>query len=260
MALTYRIFGDDKGTMPDDKDIQSHYDAMLARHYVWMAGGWDAGCGKSRRFFEEHAIRPNGSGIAVDLGAGCGFLSIALAGAGFRVTAVDRSREMLDILRQHAEGQLIRTVIADILDFPAWDDNEKPELIACTGDTLTHLADMCAVKRLLRQCARELSAGGTLILSCRDYSREPSGSSVVIPVQREANRIFLCRLCYETDRVMVEDILYTRESGQWERTSGKYPKIRIAPDLLEGLFADEGFRIRPGDPQDEMITLIGQKL
>lgn len=245
--------------MPDDKDIQSHYDAMLARHYVWMAGGWDVGCGKCRRFFDEHATRPNGSGIAVDLGAGCGFWSIALAGAGFRVIAVDFCRGMLDVLGQHAGGLAVRAVHADILDFPAW-GREKPELITCMGDTLTHLPNMNSVRTLVHQCAQELSPGGTLVLSCRDYTREPAGSSVVIPVQRDTDRIFLCRLYYEADRVVVEDILYTRESGQWERIYGKYQKIRIAPDLLEGLLTDEGFRIRPGDPQDGMITVIGQKL
>jgi len=244
--------------MADTREIQDHYDTLLARNYDWTAGGWDANCEKSRQFFSDHAIRPTGTGIAIDLGAGSGFHSVALAEAGFRVTAVDFSAPMLKILKSHTGSLPVRPVHADIQSPVAW-DTVPPELIICMGDTLTHLPDFNSVSTLIHRCARELTAGGILILSCRNYSKKPAGSIEVIPVQRDKDRIFLCRIEYGIEQVRVTDILYTRESGSWERISGTYSKLPVAPDQLDQLFSGSGFRIRFNNPGNDTITLIGQK-
>ena len=238
--------------------VQDHYDTLLARHYAWMMGGWDRTIAQYHRFFSDHAIRPAGNGIAVDLGAGCGFGSLALAGAGFRVISVDLSQTMLDILEQVATNLPVTTVHSDILDFMAG-CRDEPELIACLGDTLTHLPDTGSVKRLVHQCSRTLNKGGTFIISFRDSSKEPAGSTAVIPVQRDADRIFFCRLDYHDDRIRVTDILYTRESGRWERVSGTYPKLRISPHVVSGMLVREGFQVRTRTVHDGMVTLIGKK-
>lgn len=244
--------------MADIREVQEHYNILLARNYDWIAGGWDAGCKRSRRFFSDHAIRPTGTGIAVDLGAGSGFHSVALAETGFRVTAVDFSAPMLEILKNHAGNLPIRPVHADIQSPVAW-EKEKPELIICMGDTLPHLPNYYSVSNLIERCARELTPGGTLILSCRDYSKKPAGSIEVIPVQRDDDRIFLCRIEHGIEQVRVTDILYTRESGSWERICGTYSKLPVAPGKLEQMLSGAGFRIRFNDTVNDTITLIGQK-
>ena len=244
--------------MADTREVQEHYDTLLARNYDWTTGGWDAGCEKTRRFFSDHAIRPTGTGIAVDLGAGCGFGPVALAEAGFRVTAIDFSVPMLEILKCHASNLPVRPVHADIRSLVAW-EKEQPELIICMGDTLTHLPDHDSVRNLIERCARELTPGGTLILSCRNFSKKPDGSTEVIPVRRDEDRIFLCRIEYGIEQVRVTDILYTRESGSWERICGAYSKIIVAPDQLEQMLSGAGFRIRFNDTGNDTITLIGQK-
>lgn len=243
---------------PQPASIQAYYDALLARNYIWMAGGWESNREKNHRFFSERKITPAGNGVAIDLGAGCGFQAVPLAEAGFRVIAVDFCRLMLDILGQHAKTLPIRAVHADISSFASW-AGQKPELITCMGDTLTHLPDQETARSLIRQCASELSSGGKLIISCRDYSREPAGSTCIIPVQRDADRIFLCRLDFGAGQVKVTDILYTRESGTWERVSGTYTKIRIGPDLLEEMMTGAGFSLAVRENVNGIITIIGQK-
>ncbi len=244
--------------MAETREVQDHYDTLLARNYVWIAGGWDAGCKRSRRFISDHAITPTGTGVAVDLGAGCGFYAVALAEAGYRVTAIDFSARMLKILKDHAGDLPIRPVHADIRTLVAW-EKQQPELIVCMGDTLTHLPDCVSARNLIRRCARELKAGGTLVLSCRNYSKKPAGSTEIIPVQRSDDRIFLCRIDYGIERIQVTDILYTRESGSWERIISSYSKIPIAPDLLKRILSGAGFTIRFNDTGNDWITLIGQK-
>ena len=58
------------------------------------------------------------------------------------------------------------------------------------GDTLTHLATLADVQDLIRQCLLELDPDGRLVLTLREYSREPDGAVVVIPVLRGKDRIF----------------------------------------------------------------------
>jgi SAM-dependent methyltransferase len=242
----------------DPKNVQSHYETVLARNYVWLSGGWEAGIEKNRRFFASNNICPESGRRAVDLGAGCGFQSIPLALAGFHVIAVEFSRQMLAILHHHAGDLPIRGIHGDILDFGVW-AGQKPDLITCMGDTLAHLPDLSAAKNLLHHAACELVPGGKIIISFRDYSQKPEGSSEVIPVCRDQDRIFLCRLDYGRETVRVEDILYQCDSGTWGRISGTYPKIRLPPDLMVAMMADEGLELQGPEEESGMTTLIAEK-
>jgi len=241
--------------VPNAKD---HYDRFLAKQYAWMAGDFLVNVEKNRAFFAGQGIRPSGMGQAVDLGAGCGFVTIPLLEAGFFVTAVDFCKPLLDELRLYATSPHLLTVAGDIMDFPLWAGRD-PELIVCMGDTLTHLPDTETVVRLIRQCHAELVPGGRFVLSLRDYSQEDAGSVVVIPVRRDADRIFLCRLAYQADHVGVTDVLYSRESGAWERSCGEYRKLRIAPVFLERELERAGFRIAVNTIREGLITMIARK-
>lgn len=89
------------------------------------ARGFDAWAGEYDRFrpgypdelFETIAARLElpGRPLVVDLGAGTGNASLAMAELGWRVTAVEPGRPMLDILRSKASdaGLLVSTVQAD---------------------------------------------------------------------------------------------------------------------------------------------------
>jgi SAM-dependent methyltransferase len=236
----------------------AHYDRFLASRYTWMAGGFDGNVARNREFFASHNIRPALTGAAIDLGAGCGFASIPLAEAGFRVTAVDLCRMLLDELAGSAPAPEIEVVHADILDFPSW-DGRRPELIACMGDTLTHIPSAGDVSRLVRQCHAELVPGGRLVLTLRDYAGPEDDTVAVIPVQRDADRIFLCRLEYGPAAVTVTDILYSRPGGRWEREAGSYRKIRIAPAFLKECLAGAGFGIGYCRVENGIISVIAEK-
>ena len=130
--------------------VKEHYDNLLASCYSWMCGGSDLKLKENRAFFLDHGIRPAHSAAAVDLGAGSGFQAIPLAEAGFKVTAIDVSGELLAQLNK-AVGKLpIRTVQDDLLSFTEYSP-EKIELIVCMGDTLTHLKALADVKELFHR-------------------------------------------------------------------------------------------------------------
>jgi SAM-dependent methyltransferase len=106
----------------------------------------------------------------VDLGAGTGRASLAMAGLGWRVTAVEPGKAMLDVLRGRAanDGLLISTVQAAA---------EETGLDAASADLVTaaqafHWFDQ---PRALAEMARILKPGGGLALfwNVRDADRSP---------------------------------------------------------------------------------------
>jgi hypothetical protein len=238
--------------------VRAHYDAFLAGCYTRISGGWEEQVRKNLEFFSSHAISPQDNRVAIDLGAGCGFQSVPLALLGFSVTAVDFCQPLLEDLRMHTGILSVETIRSDILYFSSW-AGKHPALIVCMGDTLTHLQSLAEVKDLIRQCFRELDPGGRLVFTLRDYSCEPDGAVVVIPVLRDKDRIFLCRLEYHKDTLSVQDILYLRRQGIWERTAGKYKKIRIAPGTLIRGLTHAGFAIESSSGDNRMITVIARK-
>jgi SAM-dependent methyltransferase len=238
--------------------VQEHYDRFLAGHYLWMAGGFDANAEKSRSFFSTRGIVPQDTGVAVDLGAGCGFQSVPLAEAGFRIHAVDFCRELLDDLAARSHGLPITLHAGNILDYSLW-SGHGPELIVCMGDTLTHLPDKNKVSDLIIRCHTELRPGGLCVFTFRDYTAAHEGDVEVIPVRRDEDRIFLCRLEYGKDVVQVTDILYTRSAGRWSRTSGQYPKIRIGSYAVRRILTDTGFNILYCSTGSGIITVIAGK-
>jgi len=242
---------------PPVMPVKDHYDRFLARQYAWMAGGFDSNLERNRRFFIQAGIVPRSTGTAIDLGAGCGFAAIPLEEAGFRVRAVDFCRPLLRELVYHTKG--IATVEGDILDFPLWAGRD-PELIVCMGDTLTHLPDVRSVRNLFRQCYAELVPGGKLVLTLRDYTMGEKGETDVIPVRRDAGRIFLCRLECGEERISVTDIVYSHDTGRWERCASSYDKIRITPAFLLHELEDAGLRIEEHVAGEGLITIIAEKI
>ncbi|OPX63926.1 MULTISPECIES: bifunctional 2-polyprenyl-6-hydroxyphenol methylase/3-demethylubiquinol 3-O-methyltransferase UbiG [unclassified Methanoregula] len=223
-----------------DDTARTHYDSFLAPVYSWMHGSLEERIRKNREFFSRHALIPRDNRVALDLGAGVGYQSITLAQLGFSVTAVDFCSGLLEQLRMHAGDQRIGTLHGDIMDFALW-SGRSPALITCMGDTLTHLHSLQEAEDLVRRCYNELAFGGRIVLSLRDYSREPAGEIIVVPVQRDNHRIFLCRFEYRDRTVSVRDILYSSGTGRWRRTASQYTKIRIAPVTLARMLADAGF-------------------
>jgi predicted RNA methylase len=238
--------------------VQAHYNSFLAGNYTWICGGWEEQIRINRHFFSSHAVMPRDNRVALDLGAGSGFQSVPLAMLGYSVTAVDFCQPLLDALRMNAGDLPIVTVNSDILQYSSW-SGRNPALIVCMGDTLTHLPDLPSVTSLIRHCHTELEPGGTLVLSLRDYSSLPAGTTDCIPVRRDDNRIFLCSLKYHEKNVTIEDIRYSREGGRWRRDAGRYSKIRIHPDHLARIVRTSGFTLHFSESGDGKITMIATK-
>lgn len=239
-------------------DVKAHYDNLLAPYYAWIFGGKEQKLKENRIFFRDHSIIPERSGVAMDLGAGCGFQSIPLAEAGFRVIAIDICPALLADLKESAGELPIETIEGNLLNFSGH-RLENTELIVCMGDTLTHLKSLDEVQILMNKVYQALSAAGLLVLTFRDLMFELKGLERFIPVRSEPNLIFTCFLEYEKEHVKVHDVIYEKTNGQWQLRKGFYRKLRIPPQWARDCLLATGFEVNKFDIRNGMATIIARK-
>ncbi len=238
--------------------VEEHYDNLLARYYTWMSGGFDLKLRENRIFFRDCGIRPLGSVIALDLGAGSGFQTIPLAESGFKVIALDINGRLLAELKQRARNLPVVTVRDSLLNFMEHSP-EEVEIITCMGDTLSHLNSLEEVQQLLKNTYAFLVRGGGLILSFRDMTEELSGLDRIIPVRSDADRIFTCFLEYETTHVKVHDIVYEKVKNQWEMKKSVFRKLRISPKWIRVTLMALGYQVAKFDTAKGIVTVVARK-
>ena len=238
--------------------VKHHYREVLADVYSWMSGGFEAGLQRNKEFFTRHQLSAKGSGLAVDLGAGCGFQSIPLAEAGYSVTAIDLDSRLLDELKANSLGHSINAVQGDLLDF---DNMTKSgiELIVCMTDTILHLDSKDTVSSLFPKIFNALELEGKFVITFRDLSYEMKDLDRFLPVRSDENTVFTCFLEYEPGTVKVHDIVHRKMNGEWNLLKSFYRKLRLSKRWVEEQLLECGFKIIVSDVDNGLITIIMSK-
>jgi 2-polyprenyl-3-methyl-5-hydroxy-6-metoxy-1,4-benzoquinol methylase len=240
-------------------DTKDHYDKYLHAYYSWIYGGLKNKIEENKKFFLKNFIKPQSTGIAIDLGAGTGFQSIALAELGFSVKSVDFSVKLLKELNTVKHDLDIHTIESDIMNFNAY-AGYNPELVICMGDTLTHLQNLKSVEELILNSFKILNKKGKIILSFRDLTPELKDDKRFIPVRSDENIIFTCFVeCYP-DYVKVYDIVHEKTGGAWNQKISFYKKIKISEQTIKKIISMTGLTIQYLKNENGIITMIGEKL
>jgi SAM-dependent methyltransferase len=234
--------------------VKEHYDNHLAAFYSWMAGDFNSSCADALSFLKENQIYPNKNESAVDLGAGHGIFSIALAKLGYKVVAVDFNKQLLDELTESKGTLNIQIIESDIFEYSK--DMKNIELCLCMGDTLAHLDSIEMIKKFLKNIYSSLEESGNLILSFRDYSIPLEGNNRFIPVKSDENRILTCFLEYDDYFVTVNDLLYEQVNGKWIQKISSYKKTRINKNQILKFLGELGFLVIFETVNRGMIYLI----
>lgn len=233
-----------------------HYQSLLATHYTWMSGDFTQKVDQQLALFNRLALAPAATAQAIDLGSGSGFQSVALAQLGFSVTALDANAQLLAELGQRSQGLNIRTVQHDLDDLSSCALlPSSADCVVCMGDTLSHLATRDAVTRLLLDAAHRLSPGGYLVLAFRDLSQPLHGLDRFIPVRNDDDRIMTCFLEYETDTVVINDLIYVRDNQSWKLHKSAYRKLRLSAAWIRSELEYHGFKLCFEEQTMGMITI-----
>lgn len=238
--------------------VKEHYDHVLSDVYSWMFGGFDSGIEGNIEFFKKNKINPVRSGLALDLGAGCGFQSIPLAKTGFSVIALDTDGKLLNELKNKSGTLAVTVVQDDLINFDKY-ARDKAELIVCMTDTLVHLESKEKVLSLFKKVVSSLESGGKFIITFRDLSSELSELDRFIPVKSDENIIFTCFLEYEPETVKVHDIIYKKKNEKWNLNKSFYRKLRLSKDWVDSQLSGVGFNRVESTADHGFVTVIATK-
>jgi SAM-dependent methyltransferase len=210
--------------------VREHYDGHLGPVYGWMIGDFDVAKKAARTELGAAGISEGAGRVAVDLGAGHGVHAIALAEAGYAVTAIDTCAGLLEELRSNAGDYVITCVDDDLLNVRRHCEGAV-DVIVCMGDTLTHIASVEAVERLFEAIAQTLRPGGVFVATFRDYGAGAlEGVGRFIPVRQDDRRILTCFLEYQETTVTIYDLLHERSDAGWALRVSSYSKLRLSPE------------------------------
>jgi SAM-dependent methyltransferase len=237
---------------------ESHYKTHLGPVYSWMLGDLDAAFARGAAEIEDLPL-PTARGVAVDLGAGLGLHSLALAKRGFDVVAIDSCKVLLDELQSRAGSLAVAIHNADLLEFRRFVTG-LAQVIVCMGDTLTHLPALSAVDSLLSAAAAALPRGGLFATTFRDYATSKlEGDQRFILVRAAETRILTCFLEYQEHQVVVHDLLYEKEHGRWRQAVSSYPKLRLAPAWVMVKLSALGFTVKRDANAGGMVRIVATK-
>jgi SAM-dependent methyltransferase len=237
---------------------QQHYETLLAQHYTWMFGvPFEQKVEEQSELLNRAGVTQ--PGVAVDLGCGPGFQSLALLELGATwVHAIDTSELLLTELRQRAGSKPVRTYRADLLTFPALIP-EPADAIVCMGDTLTHLRSRDDVAELFRSIAVHLRTCGRFALSWRDMSNPPQGLERFIPLRSSDERLMICCLEDQGETVLVHDLVHVRQLEGWEFQKSAYPKLKLPIAYVRGQLHTAGLQTDFEQTAKGMTVLAGRR-
>jgi SAM-dependent methyltransferase len=245
--------------------VDEHYERLLAQHYTWMfAASFEERVNEQKAFLsrvlEPLQYTPQGA-LAVDLGCGPGFQTMALAQLGFSpVIAVDTSSALLDELRSHIGGLPVRIENADLRTLPAIVPGGNATVIVCMGDTLTHLPARGDVSALFREVFDKIRPGGMFVISYRDLTTELFGTDRFIPVRGDDNKIMTCFLEFENaDSVVAHDLVYIRQGAGWSFNKSSYRKLRLGIAWIREELSRAGFEILSEGLSGRLTGLVAAK-
>lgn len=237
---------------------RAHYEALLAPIYRWMLGDVAQALARSRLELETLGIGRAGEGArGLDLGAGLGLQAIPLHELGYRVTAVDASRELLAELARDCPA--VTTVSGDLGELDRLVTGTYA-VVVCMGDTLTHLASRDEVDGLLATACALLDPGGTFALTFRDYMA-PVRESVdrFILVRADDARIHTCCLDYGSEHVRVTDLVHERQAETWTLRASAYDKLRLAHGWVAERLRAHGVNVVRSEARGGRVAIVAQK-
>lgn len=237
---------------------KQHYDNHLGHFYSWMMGDFNQRKNEFLKFCKTQDIIPKHTTQAIDLGAGNGIQSIALAELGFNVTAIDFNQPLLNELNAVKKELPVETVYDDLRNISMY-QHKNPELIICCGDTLAHLESEQEISQLFQGIYHSLIPHGKTVLTFRDYSSELTDEKRFIPVKSDENRILTCILEYSENKVKVTDLLHEKTGDQWVQKAGSYEKVRTSGKMIRTMLKLTGFTIVFDEMNPGMITIVTEK-
>ncbi|WNZ13666.1 methyltransferase domain-containing protein [Streptomyces sp. 11x1] len=155
-------------TAPSADDFAGQYVRTLVDHWDDLID-WDRR-GESEQGFFVDILQAAAARRVLDVAAGTGYHAVTLAQAGFDVTAVDGSAEMIERTRVNAarHGQSFPIVQSDWRRLRENIDG-RYDAIVCLGSSFPHLFQESERRAVLAEFHQALNPGGVLVVDHRNF-------------------------------------------------------------------------------------------
>ena len=191
----------------------------------------------------ELAAHSVDGGILADLGCGTGDLTLMLAQAGYDVIGIDRSEEMLSVLREKADelgltGRLL-LLRQDLLELDLYGTIRAA---VSTFDTFSHIGPLDRFEQAIRKAAYFMEAGGVFVFDLNTpYKHEHILAGQTFDIEAEDASCHWTNRCDEiTGAVQIDiDITYhdTGEHFHESFCEYSYPRETVGTLLQRYGFA-----------------------
>ena len=245
--------------------VREHYEHLLAKHYLWMTGMPFEEKVREQQALLDQTMKKFGAsispGLALDLGSGPGFQSLALAQLGFSpVFAIDSGTELLKELTVRAGAHDIRTIEMDLTSLATLPVEEPATLALCMGDTLTHLPSRQIVQQLFIDVFARLSANGLFVITYRDLTIELTGTERFIPVRSDKEKVMICFLEFDNpESVLVHDIVHVQGADGAVLEKSCYRKLRLPQNWVSRELQNAGFHVVSEELNGRFDLLVARK-
>lgn len=228
-------FGENATETRDTDNYQSEYVKSFVELWDELID-WDSRAESEGSFFIEQ-LKARGKHKVLDVAAGTGFHSVRLLQAGFDVTTVDGSAQMLVKAFENAKkrGLILSSVHADW----RWlnrDVHGKYDAIICLGNSFTHLHNESDRRRSLAEFYAALKHDGILIIDQRNYD------SILDNGFSTKHKYYYCGDQVSAEPVHVDDGLARFEYSFPDGSKHYLNMFPLRKNYLRGLLNDAGFQ------------------
>ena len=163
---------------------------------------------------EAHGIR---DGILADLGCGTGDLTLMLAQAGYDVIGIDRSEEMLSVLREKAdELDMTGRILLLRQDLLSLDLYGTIRAAVSTFDTYNHIGPADQFEKAIRKAAYFMEKGGVFLFDMNTPYKHQQvlGENAFTFEEEDASCVWRNHYSAEDRRVEITVDIDYRETGE----------------------------------------------
>lgn len=182
----------------------------------------------------------------VDVACGTGVAAAKLAAAGYRVTGVDRSPQMLAQARQRvAEAGLpgVTLVEADMRNFAL---DEQADLVTCMYDSLNYLLEEADLLAAFRCAATALRSGGLYVLDMNTIFGLAEGWGSRDFIRWDSDDCFIvCHTFWDYERLTNTLTLhgFIRQGELWERFAETHVQRGYPVATIRALLEQAGLAV-----------------
>lgn len=184
----------------------------------------------------------------LDIACGEGSFAVAIAAAGYRVSGVDQSAEMIALARERARAASLE-VDFSVEDMRNLQFVEEFDLVTCFFDSLNYLLTVRDLQAAFRSAHAALRPGGYFIFDMNTiHGLAVNWMREKIYVQNEADNFIEYHrheFDYENLVATMEITIFTRSSGElWERIQETHRERGYPIADLQFLLTETGFEIK----------------